>query len=194
AGARAIQLEDQAFPKRCGHLDDKALISVEEMVGKIKAALDARHSSDTLIIARTDAVAVEGFDRAVSRAVSYRDAGADVLFVEAPKTRAELERIQPAVNNVPLIANMVEGGKTPPLKATELEAIGFSLVIFPGAIVRVLARAANEFYASLGAEGTSEPFQDRMYDFTALNDVIGTPEMIALGKRYEANAKKGHDK
>ncbi|MGB9314470.1 MAG: carboxyvinyl-carboxyphosphonate phosphorylmutase, partial [Pseudolabrys sp.] len=90
--------------------------------------------------------------------------------------------------------NMVEGGKTPPLKATELEAIGFSLVIFPGAIVRVLARAANEFYASLGAEGTSEPFQDRMYDFTALNDVIGTPEMIALGKRYEANAKKGHDK
>jgi 2-methylisocitrate lyase-like PEP mutase family enzyme len=89
---------------------------------------------------------------------------------------------------------MVEGGKTPPLKATELEAIGFSLVIFPGAIVRVLARAANEFYASLGAEGTSEPFQDRMYDFTALNDVIGTPEMIALGKRYEANAKKGHDK
>jgi 2-methylisocitrate lyase-like PEP mutase family enzyme len=164
------------------------------MVGKIKAALDARHSSDTLIIARTDAVAVEGFDRAVSRAVSYRDAGADVLFVEAPKTRAELERIQPAVNNVPLIANMVEGGKTPPLKATELEAIGFSLVIFPGAIVRVLARAANEFYASLGAEGTSEPFQDRMYDFTALNDVIGTPEMIALGKRYEANAKKGHDK
>ncbi|MGA7038105.1 MAG: isocitrate lyase/phosphoenolpyruvate mutase family protein [Pseudolabrys sp.] len=194
AGARAIQLEDQAFPKRCGHLDDKALISGEEMVGKIKAALDARHSSDTLIIARTDAVAVEGFDRAVSRAVSYRDAGADVLFVEAPKTRAELERIQPAVNNVPLIANMVEGGKTPPLKATELEAIGFSLVIFPGAIVRVLARAANEFYASLGAEGTSEPFQDRMYDFTALNDVIGTPEMIALGKRYEANAKKGHDK
>ena len=194
AGARAIQLEDQALPKRCGHLDDKALISAEEMVGKIKAALDARHSSDTLIIARTDAVAVEGFDRAVSRAVSYRDAGADVLFVEAPKTRAELERIQPAVNNVPLIANMVEGGKTPPLKATELEAIGFSLVIFPGAIVRVLARAANEFYASLGAEGTSEPFQDRMYDFTALNDVIGTPEMIALGKRYEANAKKGHDK
>ena len=95
-------------------------------------------------------MAVEGFDRAVSRAVSYRDAGADILFVEAPKTRAELERIQPAVNNVPLIANMVEGGKTPPLKAAELEAIGFSLVIFPGAIVRVLARAANEFYASLG--------------------------------------------
>ena len=194
AGARAIQLEDQAFPKRCGHLDNKSLIPPEEMVGKIKAALDARRSRETLVIARTDAVAVEGFDRAVARAVSYRDAGADILFIEAPKTRAELQRIPPAVGNVPLMANMVEGGKTPPLNAAELEAIGFSLVIFPGAIVRVLARAADEFYATLAAKGTSESFQDRMYDFTALNDVIGTPEMIALGKQYEANTKKGHNK
>lgn len=194
AGARAIQLEDQAFPKRCGHLDNKSLIPSDEMVGKIKAALDARRSRETLVIARTDAVAVEGFDRAVARAVSYRDAGADILFIEAPKTRAELQRIPPAVGNVPLMANMVEGGKTPPLNAAELEAIGFSLVIFPGAIVRVLARAADEFYATLAAKGTSESFQDRMYDFTALNDVIGTPEMIALGKHYEANTKKGHDK
>ena len=194
AGARAIQLEDQAFPKRCGHLDNKSLIPPDEMVGKIKAALDARRSRETLVIARTDAVAVEGFDRAVARAVSYRDAGADILFIEAPKTRAELQRIPPAVGNVPLMANMVEGGKTPPLNAAELEAIGFSLVIFPGAIVRVLARAADEFYTTLAAKGTSESFQDRMYDFTAFNDVIGTPEMIALGKQYEANAKKGHNK
>jgi len=194
AGARAIQLEDQAFPKRCGHLDNKSLIPSDEMVGKIKAALDARRSRETLVIARTDAVAVEGFDRAVARAVSYRDAGADILFIEAPKTRAELQRIPPAVGNVPLMANMVEGGKTPPLNAAELEAIGFSLVIFPGAIVRVLARAANEFYATLAAKGTSGSFQDRMYDCTAFNDVIGTPEMIALGKQYEANAKKGHNK
>jgi 2-methylisocitrate lyase-like PEP mutase family enzyme len=194
AGARAIQLEDQAFPKRCGHLDDKTLIPPEEMIGKLKAALDARRSRETLVIARTDAVAVEGFDRAVARAVSYRDAGADILFIEAPKTRGELQRIAPAVSNVPLMANMVEGGKTPPLNATELEAIGFSLVIFPGAIVRVLARAADEFYTALAAKGTSEPFQNRMYDFTALNEVIGTPEMIALGKQYEANTKKGHNK
>ena len=194
AGGRAIQLEDQAFPKRCGHLDNKSLIPPEEMIGKIKAALDARRSRETLVIARTDAVAVEGFDRAVARAVSYRDAGADILFIEAPKTRAELQRIPPAVGNVPLMANMVEGGKTPPLNAAELEAIGFSLVIFPGAIVRVLARAADEFYAALAAKGTSESFQDRMYDFTALNDVIGTPEMIALGKQYEANTKKDHNK
>jgi 2-methylisocitrate lyase-like PEP mutase family enzyme len=194
AGARAIQLEDQVFPKRCGHLDDKTLIPPEEMIGKLKAALDARRSRETLVIARTDAVAVEGFDRAVARAVSYRDVGADILFIEAPKTRAELQRIAPAVSNVPLMANMVEGGKTPPLNATELEAIGFSLVIFPGAIVRVLARAADEFYTALAAKGTSEPFQNRMYDFTALNEVIGTPEMIALGKQYEANTKKGHNK
>jgi 2-methylisocitrate lyase-like PEP mutase family enzyme len=194
AGAKAIQLEDQAFPKRCGHLDHKAIIPAEEMIGKIKAALDSRRSPETLVIARTDAVAVEGFDHAVARAVSYRDAGADILFIEAPKTRAELQRIPPAVGNVPLMANMVEGGKTPPLNATELETIGFSLVIFPGAIVRVLARAADEFYTALAAKGTSESFRDRMYDFTALNDVIGTPEMIALGKQYEVNTKKGHNK
>ena len=195
AGANAIQLEDQAFPKRCGHLDDKMLIPAEEMVGKIKAALDARHSRETLVIARTDALGVEGFERAMARAALYRDVGADILFVEAPKTRAELQRIPPALKDVPLMANMVEGGKTPLLSAADLEAIGFSLVIFPGGIVRTLARMASEFYASLAAHGSSEPFRDRMYDFAALNDVIGTPELIALGKQYEAapapNSKKG---
>jgi len=193
-GANAIQLEDQSFPKRCGHLDDKGLIPAEEMVGKIKAALDARSSGETLIIARTDAIAVEGFERAVARAAAYRDTGADVLFVEAPKTRAELQRIPPAVSGIPLMANMVEGGKTPPLAAKDLEAMGFALVIFPGAIVRALARTASDFYGSLAAHGTSEPFLDRMYDFTALNELIGTPEMIALGKKYEAPASAGKKK
>ena len=185
-GANAIQIEDQSFPKRCGHLDNKALIPAEEMVGKIKAALDARSSSETLVIARTDAIAVEGFETAIARAAAYRDAGADVLFVEAPKTRAELQRIPPALKGIPLMANMVEGGKTPPLAAKDLEAIGFALVIFPGGVVRALARTASDFYGSLATYGTSEPFLDRMYDFTALNEVIGTPEMIALGKKYEA--------
>jgi len=186
AGANAIQIEDQTFPKRCGHLDNKTLIPAEEMIGKIKAALDARQSSDTLLIARTDAVAVEGFERAVARAAAYREAGADILFVEAPKTRDELQRIPRALKGIPLIANMVEGGKTPPLGAADLEAMGFSIVIFPGAIVRVLARAASEFYASLAAHGSSEPFRDRMYDFVALNDAIETPQLIALGKKYDA--------
>ena len=186
AGANAIQLEDQSFPKRCGHLDEKRLVPAVEMVGKIKAALDSRQSRDTLVIARTDAVGVEGFDKAIERAVLYRDAGADVLFVEAPKTQAELKRIPPALGGVPLMANMVEGGKTPLLSAAELEALGFALVIFPGGIVRALGHMASEYYASLAAHGTSEPFRNRMLDFTGLNDLIGTPELLAVGKRYDA--------
>lgn len=186
AGANAIQIEDQSFPKRCGHLDEKRLVPAAEMVGKIKAALDVRHSRNTLLIARTDAVSVEGFEPAIERALRYRDAGADVLFVEAPKTQVELKRIAPTLGGVPLMANMVEGGKTPLLAAAELEALGFALVIFPGGIVRALARMASEYYASLAAHGSSEPFRSRMLDFTGLNDLIGTPELLATGKRYEA--------
>jgi len=184
AGANAIQIEDQDFPKRCGHLDDKTLVPAQEMVGKIKAALDARQSRETLVIARSDAIAVEGFEQAMARAMSYREAGADILFVEAPKTRDELKRIPPALKDVPVMANMVEGGKTPSLNAADLQGLGFSLVIFPGAIVRAVAHTAGEFYASLAANGTSEPFRNRMYDFDGLNEVIGTPAMIALGKQY----------
>ena len=187
AGANAIQLEDQDFPKRCGHLDDKALIPAAEMVGKIKAALDARTSREMMIIARTDAVAVEGFDRAVARVSLYCEAGADMLFIEAPRQRDELARIAKQVGGkVPLMANMVEGGKTPILPAPELQELGFSLVIFPGAIVRALAKTAEDFYGSLKAHGTTDPFRQRMFDFAALNDVIGTPQLIALGKQYEA--------
>src|SRR2546421_7791637 len=185
AGASAIQLEDQDFPKRCGHLDGKALIPADEMVGKIKAALDTRAAADTLIIARTDAVAVEGFERAIERAARYRAAGADMLFVEAPKSREELARITHALPGVPLMANMVEGGKTPILPAAELEQIGFALVIFPGGIVRALGRMAADYYGSLAANGTTEPFRDQMLGFEEINRVVGTPEMIAFGKRYE---------
>jgi 2-methylisocitrate lyase-like PEP mutase family enzyme len=187
AGANAIQIEDQNFPKRCGHLDDKTVIPAAEMCTKIKAALDARRSKETLIIARTDAIAVEGFDRALERAVMYREAGADMLFVEAPKTRDDLNLMAMALSGkVPIMANMVEGGKTPPLSAKELEAMDFALVIFPGGIVRAFGRLATEYYASLAAHGTSVPFRDRMLDFNGLNDLIGTPEMLALGKLYEA--------
>ena len=189
AGAQAIQLEDQGFPKRCGHLDDKTLIPATEMAGKIKAAVDSRQSSDTLIIARTDAVAVEGFDRAVERALLFREAGADMLFVEAPKAREELANIVKQVGRtLPLMANMVEGGKTPMMSASELEALGFSLVIFPGGIVRTLAKTAVDYYASLAAHGTTQPFRDRMFDFDTLNVLLGTPEMIERGKRYEATS------
>jgi len=185
AGANAIQIEDQDFPKRCGHLDDKALIPAQEMAGKVKAAVDARTSRDTLIIARTDAVTVEGFEGAMARAALYRDAGADMLFVEAPRQREELARIGTKFGqSVPLMANMVEGGKTPMLPASELQALGFALVIFPGGIVRTLAKAAEEFYASLKAHGSTEPFRARMFDFEAINRLLGTPEMLERGARY----------
>ena len=185
-GANAIQIEDQDFPKRCGHLDGKELIPAAEMCGKLRAALDARRTRETLVIARTDAIAVEGFDRAIERAIMYRETGADILFVEAPKTRDDLARMAATLNRqAPLMANMVEGGKTPPLSAAELEAIGFALVIFPGGIVRALGRTANEYYGSLARHGSTEPFHSQMLDFTGLNNLIGTPEMLALGKRYE---------
>ncbi len=185
AGANAIQIEDQDFPKRCGHLDDKALVSAREMAGKIKAAVDARASRDTLVIARTDAVAGEGFDRALARAELYREAGADMLFVEAPRRRDELGRIAAQLGkSVPLMVNLVEGGKTPMLPAGELEALGFSLVIFPGAIVRTLAKAAEDFYTSLKTHSGTEPLRARMFDFDALNRLIGTPEMLERGKHY----------
>jgi 2-methylisocitrate lyase-like PEP mutase family enzyme len=187
AGASAIQLEDQTFPKRCGHLDEKSLIPADEMAGKIRAAVDARVSPDTLIVARTDAIAVEGFEGAIERAATYRDAGADVLFIEAPKARDDLARLTRSLGGgLPLMANMVEGGKTPALSAAELEALGFSLVIFPGGIVRALAKAAGDFYASLAVHGSTEPFRARMHDFESLNRLIGTPEALARGKSYEA--------
>jgi 2-methylisocitrate lyase-like PEP mutase family enzyme len=185
AGASAIQLEDQTLPKRCGHLDEKTLIPAAEMAGKIAAAVDARHSAGTLIVARTDAVAVEGFERAIERARLYAEAGADVLFVEAPRSAEQLQAITGALGSLrPLMANMVEGGRTPLVSARDLEALGYALVIFPGAIVRALAHAAREFYAVLKRDGTTDPFRSRMFDFGALNALIGTPQMLEEGRRY----------
>jgi 2-methylisocitrate lyase-like PEP mutase family enzyme len=186
AGADAIQLEDQDFPKRCGHLDGKVLIRADDMCGKIRAAVDARRSRETLIVARTDAVAVEGLERAVERAELYRAAGADVLFVEAPRARADLARIVARLGKaLPLLANMVEGGKTPILAAAELDKLGFRIAIFPGATARRVAYAVQELFETLKSDGNTTRLRDGMYDFSHLNDMIGTPEMLALGKKYE---------
>lgn len=185
AGANALQIEDQTYPKRCGHLADKSLISRAEMVGKIAAMADARASEQTLIIARTDAIAVEGFAAAIDRAGAYLEAGADALFVEAPRTGDELARVaQTFRGRAPLMANMVEGGTTPIQSASDLQAMGFNLVIFPGGIVRALARTAGDYYRSLLAHGSNTPFADRMYDFDGLNDRIGTADMLAVGARF----------
>ena len=186
AGASALQLEDQSYPKRCGHLADKSLISSAEMAGKISAMADARASEETLIIARTDAIAVEGFSAALDRAESYIEAGADVLFVEAPQDRAQLEEIGTRfAGRIPLLANMVEGGATPITNADDLEHQGFSIAIFPGGIVRAIGRTAQAYYDSLQANGSNKLFADRMFDFNGLNDVIGTNEQLEIGARYD---------
>jgi 2-methylisocitrate lyase-like PEP mutase family enzyme len=190
AGASALQVEDQTYPKRCGHLSDKSLISKQEMVGKIAAMADARASDATLIVARTDAIAVEGFAAAMDRAEAYVQAGADVLFIEAPRTGDELAQVaQTFRGRVPLLANMVEGGHTPITSATDLQALGFDIVIFPGGIVRALARTAQDYYASLRAHGSNTPFADRMFDFDGLNARIGTAEMLAMGQRFDGQDK-----
>jgi 2-methylisocitrate lyase-like PEP mutase family enzyme len=188
-GAAAIQLEDQTNPKRCGHLAEKRVVPTAEMVGKLKAALDARPSDETLIIARTDAIAVEGVEKALDRAEAYREAGADMLFIEAPPSEAALAEIaQRFRGRIPVMANMVEGGKTPAKSAAELERLGFALVIFPGGTVRALAHALGAYFASLKQHGTTEPWRGQMADFAGLNDIIGTPEMLALGRRYDGGS------
>ena len=185
AGAAAIQLEDQVTPKRCGHLDGKALVSATEMAGKLRAALDAR--KEALIVARSDAIAVEGLAPALERAERYLEAGADVLFVEAPRTLEEMQAVtQRFAGRAPLLANMVEGGKTPVLSVDELQELGYAIAIFPGAIARALGFAAREFYAGLRQHGTTAAMRSRMLDFAGLNELLGTPDMLRQGKKYDA--------
>ncbi|HYM31120.1 MAG TPA: oxaloacetate decarboxylase [Candidatus Cybelea sp.] len=187
AGAAAIQIEDQSTPKRCGHLAGKSLVSPSEMVGKIEAALDARRNENTLLIARTDAIAVEGFEAALDRAERYVEAGADILFVEAPQSKDHMAKITARfAGRLPVMANMVEGGKTPMHSAKELEAMGFGLVIFPGGLVRAVAHLARAFFASLREHGTTEPYWNRMLSFQAFNELIGTPALLEEGSRYDA--------
>lgn len=185
AGASAIQLEDQDFPKRCGHLKGKSLVSCEEMVGKIQAACDARRSAQTLIIGRTDAIAVEGFDAAMRRARAYVEAGADVLFVEGLRDEEQMRQVTQAfASRLPVMVNMVEGGDTPAQSAQALEALGFSLVIFPGALARAFSHMAQRFFGSLQAHGSTEPFRGQMLDFQGLNALLGTPEILSQGQQY----------
>lgn len=185
AGADVIQLEDQSLPKRCGHLKGKALVSTDEMVGKLRAALDTRR--DTLIMARTDAIAVEGFEAALDRAERYVEAGVDLLFVEAPESDEQIAEISRRfADRVPLLANMVEGGATPIRSTEQMAAFGFKVVIFPGGTARAMVPALQGYFASLKQHGTTAPWRDRMLDLTELNEVLGTPEMLAQGTRYDA--------
>lgn len=188
-GADAIQIEDQTSPKRCGHLAGKALVGAAEMRGKIRAALDARASDATLVIARTDAIAVEGIEAALDRAEGYREAGADVLFVEAPQDAGQVDAIMRRLKGrAPLMANMVEGGRTPLMAADELERLGYSLVIFPGGAVRALAATAVRYYEGLVRTGSTAAMGDAMFQFGGLQELIGTEATLAAGRRYDPEA------
>lgn len=185
AGAAMVQLEDQTFPKRCGHLDGKGVVPVAEMEGKLRAALDARRDDRTLILARTDAVAVEGLDAALERAERYLACGVDALFIEALRSDEQMQRAcDQFAGRVPLLANMVEGGKTPVKSARELGERGFRIVIFPGGTARAVVHTLQGYYASLHEHQTTAPWQDRMLDFDGLNRVIETPQLLAQGQRY----------
>ncbi len=187
AGAAMIQLEDQTFPKRCGHLDGKGVVPAAEMCGKLKAALDARVHQDTLILARTDALAVEGFEAAMDRAEQYLACGVDALFIEALRTPEQMKAAcDRFAGRIPLLANMVEGGKTPVQSAAVLGELGFRIVIFPGGTARAVSHLLQRYYASLHQHQTTAPFKGEMLDFDELNALIGTPELLALGKQYDA--------
>ncbi len=183
AGVAGLQLEDQVFPKRCGHMEGKQLVSREEMAAKIRAAVHARRSHDFIIIARTDARAVTGLADAIARATAYAEAGADVLFVEAPQTVQEMEEIASALKR-PLIANMVERGKTPVLTASELERIGYRIAIYPVSALYAATRAMRQVLKRMKEEGSAATGYDDMVGFEEFNQLIGVAEMRALEKKF----------
>jgi 2-methylisocitrate lyase-like PEP mutase family enzyme len=186
AGAAAVQLEDQVFPKRCGHFERKEVVPVGEMVAKVRAAVDARRDAALVVIARTDAIAVEGFEAAVARAGAYAEAGADLVFVEAPETLEQLAAL-PGRIPVPLVANVVEGGRTPVLGAAELGALGYKVVLFANTALRAAALAVREVLAELRATGDSRHLIDRLLSWDERQALVGLPEFEALEQRYRVD-------
>lgn len=184
AGIAALQLEDQQLPKRCGHFNGKAIISKEEMVGKIKAAKDAMQDPDTLLIARTDAIAVNGFDDALERAAMYAEAGADILFIEAPTTIEQMQTIASTIKTH-LIANIVEGGKTPILSNSSLEKIGFKIVIYANAPLKAAVKGTKELLSYLNTNGTTKDCEHLMITMKERNEITGLAAMDALARIYK---------
>jgi PEP phosphonomutase and related enzymes len=182
AGLAAVQLEDQVLPKRCGHMEGKQLISKEEMVAKVKAAVYARTSDDLVIIARTDARAVTGLDDALDRAQAYADAGADVLFVEAPQSLDEMKRITSSLKK-PLLANMVEHGKTPFLTGKELAELGYKIAIYPVSALYAATQSVADLLHALNEQDSTLPFKKHMVEFPVFNEMIGLSRERALEKQ-----------
>lgn len=192
-GADAILIEDQTTPKRCGHLAGKTLISPLEMEGKLKAALDARRDADLVLIARSDAIAVEGLDAAMERAERYVETGADMLFLEGPRTPDELEKIVARFGKrIPLMLAMTAGGDRNPIPVSELERMGYRLVVFGGGngLPRAVVHAARRYLKTLATEGTTQPLQDVMLSFGELQELLETDRMFALGDKYAGRTQK----
>lgn len=183
-GVAAVQIEDQVMPKKCGHMEGKRVIPRDEMVQKVRAALDARTDPDTVIVARSDAIAVTGLDDAIDRMRAYAEAGADVIFPDAPRSEEELRRIAAAID-VPLVVNMSEGGKTPILPVATLTEIGYRIVIYPTASLSVAAKAVEELAEVLRRDGTTDAVADRMIVFDELNELVGLDRWQALEARTE---------
>ena len=184
AGVAAIHIEDQVWPKKCGHMEGKQVIPVDEMVQKIRAAADARQDPDFVIIARTDANAVYGLEDALRRGRAYREAGADVIFIEAPRSIEELHALAQAFPDVPLLYNWAESGKTPLLPLEDIHALGFKLVIFPVSMLFAATQALLDLLEALKQGQTSLAFAERMVTFSQFTDQIGLPEIQALERRY----------
>ena len=184
AGVAAVHLEDQSWPKRCGHLAGKRVIPQAEMVAKIKAAVDARQDPDFMIITRTDAIAVEGLGRALERGQAYREAGADMLFIEAPVGREQVEQVAQRFKGVPLLYNMAASGKTPDIPAEELGKLGFKLAIFPNYVILAAIPAIQAMLRELKKTGTIGHWRDRMATFKEFTEIAGLPEVQQLEARY----------
>jgi carboxyvinyl-carboxyphosphonate phosphorylmutase len=185
AGVAGIQLEDQVMPKKCGHMSGKLLIGADEMAGKLRAAVQARRDPDLLIIARTDAVAVTGTDDAIARARAFAEAGADILFVEAPTSEADIERVATELRGVaPLVFNWAEGGKTPPLSLERITELGFSLVIYPIGTLLAATAGIRSLLATLKRDGVPTAAMDAVPTFGEFTDLIGLPEVQQLEQRF----------
>jgi 2-methylisocitrate lyase-like PEP mutase family enzyme len=183
AGVAAFHLEDQTFPKKCGHYEDKSLVPTAEMVQKLKAVRDALHDVDFVVIARTDAIAVEGFAAALDRAAAYLDAGADVSFVEAPTSEIEIAEIAKRLPGWKLI-NMFEGGKTPLLPASRLEALGYQLVIVPSDTQRAAIKAMQRVLTAIARDGSAAAMRGEMASFAEREIIVDTAGYLARGKTY----------
>jgi 2-methylisocitrate lyase-like PEP mutase family enzyme len=182
AGVAGLQIEDQVSPKRCGHMTGKRVVPLADMVAKVKAALDSRTDPDFIVIARTDAVAVNGFDDALERAVAFQDAGADVVFVEAPETPQQVARV-PQVLRAPTVFNWAFGGRSPTPDTAEIAALGYRIMLLPD-VVFAVSRALGELYATVKRDGTYAACADRMVDFNEFNAIVGLDAVAALDRKY----------